>query len=94
MFFKNIICNLCVVKICLDAANESCSPSPIHFSELYNMALDHVDLLREYCMWQSTPNKFSYCQFPFLLSIAAKRYILTKVRCNINLLVYYIISYL
>ncbi|XP_059470269.1 probable E3 ubiquitin-protein ligase HECTD2 [Neocloeon triangulifer] len=62
----------------VNAANESCSPPLIHFSELYNMALDHVDLLKEYCLWQSTPNKFSYCQFPFLLSIAAKRYILTK----------------
>ncbi|CAB3382980.1 Hypothetical predicted protein [Cloeon dipterum] len=62
----------------INAANESCSPSLIHFSELYNMALDHVDLLKEYFLWQSTPNKFSYCQFPFMLSIAAKRYILTK----------------
>jgi hypothetical protein len=67
-----------------DAANEGASPHLLHFSELYNMSLDHVDLLREYYVWQSSPHRFSYCQFPFMLSLAAKRYILTKVR-HINI---------
>ncbi|KAF4519049.1 hypothetical protein B566_EDAN001635 [Ephemera danica] len=64
----------------VNAANEGAAPGEqlLHFSELYNMALDHVDLLREYYVWQSSPQRFSFCQFPFMLSLAAKRYILTK----------------
>ncbi|XP_025209187.1 probable E3 ubiquitin-protein ligase HECTD2 [Melanaphis sacchari] len=52
----------------------------LHFTELYNSALDHINLMRDYYNWQSfRPYEcFSYCQYPFILSIVAKRIILTK----------------
>lgn len=62
-----------------DAANKL-GTELLHFSELYNSALDHIDLMRDYYNWQSFgPYEcFSYCQYPFILSIVAKRIILTK----------------
>lgn len=65
----------------LDAANNGSQPALLHYSEFYNSALDHVDLMQEYWRWQSPerPGQFSYCQYPFMLSIVAKRIILTKV---------------
>ncbi|XP_034243810.1 probable E3 ubiquitin-protein ligase HECTD2 [Thrips palmi] len=65
----------------INAANNSCRPPLLHFSELYNEALDHIDLANDYFKWQDpspTSNHFSYCQYPFILSINAKRLILTK----------------
>ncbi|CAL8078252.1 unnamed protein product [Orchesella dallaii] len=64
----------------LNAANNGCQPALLHYSEFYNSALDHVDLMQEYWRWQSPdrPGQFSYCQYPFMLSIVAKRIILTK----------------
>lgn len=52
----------------------------LNFTELYNSALDHIDLMRDYYNWQSFgPYEcFSFCQYPFILSIVAKRTILTK----------------
>lgn len=51
------------------------------YTDFYNSTLDHIDLMKEYLTWQSPekPGQFSYCQYPFILSIAAKRFILTKV---------------
>ena len=65
-----------------DAANNAASPALIPYTEFYNHALDHVDLMQEYANWQTPdrPDRFSYCQYPFTLSIVAKRSILTKVR--------------
>lgn len=62
-----------------DAANKL-GNELLHFTELYNSALDHIDLMRDYYNWQSLgPYEcFSYCQYPFILSIVAKRIILTK----------------
>ncbi|XP_035713374.1 probable E3 ubiquitin-protein ligase HECTD2 isoform X1 [Folsomia candida] len=64
----------------INAANNGCQPALLHYSEFYNSALDHVDLMQEYWRWQSPerPGQFSYCQYPFMLSIVAKRIILTK----------------
>ncbi|XP_071443189.1 probable E3 ubiquitin-protein ligase HECTD2 [Hetaerina americana] len=55
-------------------------PPPLHYTELYNSALDHIDLMKEFSLWQNNPQggRFSYCQQPFLLSIVAKRTILAK----------------
>jgi hypothetical protein len=56
-------------------------PPLVDYTEFYNSALDHIDLMQEYFNWQN-PQKsenFSFCQYPFILSIIAKRYILTKV---------------
>ncbi|XP_025415206.1 probable E3 ubiquitin-protein ligase HECTD2 [Sipha flava] len=63
----------------INAAN-NLGPEMLHFTELYNSALDHIDLMRDYYNWQSfEPYEcFSYCQYPFILSIVAKRIILTK----------------
>ncbi|ODN03165.1 putative E3 ubiquitin-protein ligase HECTD2 [Orchesella cincta] len=37
----------------LNAANNGCQPALLHYSEFYNSALDHVDLMQEYWRWQS-----------------------------------------
>ena len=57
------------------------TPPLLDYTELYNWALDHIDLMQDYYGWQSPkrPAQFSYCQYPFVLSIVAKRIILTKV---------------
>lgn len=71
--------------VCLetDASNNNTSSTAplISYTEFYNSTLDHIDLMKEYLTWQSPdqPGQFSYCQYPFILSIAAKRFILTKV---------------
>jgi hypothetical protein len=64
-----------------DAANNSSTPPLLDYTEFYNSALDHMDLMQDYFNWQSPqhPGQFSYCQYPFILSIVAKRIILTKV---------------
>ncbi|XP_076066070.1 putative E3 ubiquitin-protein ligase HECTD2 [Oratosquilla oratoria] len=64
----------------LYASNSSGPPSLLHYTEFYNHALDHLDLMAEYRTWQvpEKPDSFSYCQYPFILSIVAKRHILTK----------------
>ncbi|XP_050546216.1 probable E3 ubiquitin-protein ligase HECTD2 isoform X2 [Daktulosphaira vitifoliae] len=63
----------------INAANRL-RPVLFHFTELYNSALDHIDLMNDYYTWQTYgPNEcFAYCQYPFILSIIAKRVILTK----------------
>ena len=65
-----------------DVANNECFPPLVNYTELYNSALDHIDLMQDYYKWQNCrhPEEFAYCQYPFILSILAKRFILTKVR--------------
>lgn len=64
-----------------DASNNSAVTPLVSYTEFYNSTLDHIDLMKEYLTWQSPerPGQFSYCQYPFVLSIAAKRFVLTKV---------------
>lgn len=64
-----------------DASNNMAASPMVAYTEFYNSTLDHIDLMKEYLTWQSPerPGQFSFCQYPFILSIAAKRYILTKV---------------
>jgi len=64
----------------INASNNSCTPPLVEYTEFYNTALDHMDLMKEYYIWQNPdkPGQFSYCQYPFILSIVAKRHILTK----------------
>ncbi|KAK7583894.1 hypothetical protein V9T40_004857 [Parthenolecanium corni] len=64
----------------INAANNEYSPPLLHYTELYNSALDHIDLMQDYYVWQNCrhPGQFAYCQYPFILSILAKRFILTK----------------
>ncbi|XP_072158067.1 probable E3 ubiquitin-protein ligase HECTD2, partial [Bemisia tabaci] len=62
------------------AASNLTVPPMLDYTEFYNSALDHIDLMQDYYNWQSTHNnkQFAYCQYPFILSIVAKRVILTK----------------
>ncbi|MGH0117321.1 UNVERIFIED_CONTAM: hypothetical protein FKN15_013844 [Acipenser sinensis] len=59
----------------LNAANIISNPPIIPFTDFYNLTLDHIDIMEEYNTWHSYGNshRFSFCQFPFILSIAAKK---------------------
>lgn len=48
----------------------------IPVSNFYNSMLDHADLVADFEMWETTKTKFTFCQFPFFLSIWAKIHIL------------------
>lgn len=89
-YFSSSFQRKLMVNIFSDAANNSCRPPLLHFSELYNEALDHIDLPSDYFRWQdpSLTHHFSYCQYPFILSINAKKHILTKVRPHRAVLYY------
>jgi len=67
------------VMALLNAAN-NLGPNIVNYTDFYNVSLDHMDLMAEYFTWQNPdrPGQFSYCQYPFILSIVAKRHILTK----------------
>lgn len=56
------------------------SPTIVQYSEFYNPTLDHLDLMAEYYTWQNPSScaGFSFCQYPFILSINAKRNILQR----------------
>jgi E3 ubiquitin-protein ligase HECTD2 len=41
-------------------------------SEFYNTLLDYSDLIADFEAWESKRGKFSFCQYPFFLSIWAK----------------------
>lgn len=48
----------------------------IPVSNFYNSMLDHADLVADFETWETTKTKFTFCQFPFFLSIWAKIHIL------------------
>ncbi|KAJ5121899.1 hypothetical protein N7448_003032 [Penicillium atrosanguineum] len=48
----------------------------VPISSFYNTLLDYSDLLADFETWESRVSKFSFCQYPFLLSIWAKIHIL------------------
>ncbi|XP_041367987.1 probable E3 ubiquitin-protein ligase HECTD2 isoform X2 [Gigantopelta aegis] len=67
------------VMALFNASNNMFTPM-VSYIDFYNSSLDHLDLMAEYYAWQN-PNShsgFSFCQYPFILSIAAKRSILQK----------------
>lgn len=41
-------------------------------SDFYNTLLDYSDLIADFEAWESSRGKFSFCQYPFFLSIWAK----------------------
>jgi len=45
-------------------------------SIFYNSMLDYADLIADFEAWESTKTKFTFCQYPFFLSIYAKIHIL------------------
>lgn len=44
----------------------------IPISNFYNSMLDHADLVADFEAWETSKTKFSFCQYPFFLSIWAK----------------------
>ncbi|XP_061545258.1 probable E3 ubiquitin-protein ligase HECTD2 isoform X2 [Phycodurus eques] len=63
-----------------NAANSVSSPPIMPFTDFYNIALEHIDFMDEYRIWQSYGNssRFSFCQFPFILSTVVKKAIIQK----------------
>ncbi|XP_031435226.1 probable E3 ubiquitin-protein ligase HECTD2 [Clupea harengus] len=62
----------------LNAANSLSSPPILSYTDFYNIALDHIDIMGEYRTWHGNSNKFSFCQFPFILSAAVKKAIIQR----------------
>jgi E3 ubiquitin-protein ligase HECTD2 len=48
----------------------------VPISSFYNTMLDYADLVADFEAWESTKGKFSFCQYPFFLSIWAKIHVL------------------
>ncbi|KAJ5964193.1 uncharacterized protein N7479_004069 [Penicillium vulpinum] len=48
----------------------------IPISTFYNTLLDYSDLVTDFETWEAKATKFSFCQYPFLLSIWAKIHIM------------------
>jgi E3 ubiquitin-protein ligase HECTD2 len=48
----------------------------IPVSNFYNTMLDYADLVADFETWETTKSKFTFCQYPFFLSIYAKIHIL------------------
>uniref|UniRef100_F7DKG7 Probable E3 ubiquitin-protein ligase HECTD2 n=1 Tax=Callithrix jacchus TaxID=9483 RepID=F7DKG7_CALJA len=65
----------------LNTANNLAHPPLIPYTDFYNSTLDHIDLMEEYHTWQNFGNshsRFSFCQYPFVISIAAKKIIIQR----------------
>ncbi|XP_002738170.1 putative E3 ubiquitin-protein ligase HECTD2 [Saccoglossus kowalevskii] len=62
------------------AANTLSTPPIIPYTDFYNSTLDNMDLMSEYYAWQkpSSSQMFTFCQYPYILSLAAKRTIMQK----------------
>ncbi|KAF5661082.1 hypothetical protein FHETE_8614 [Fusarium heterosporum] len=45
-------------------------------SDFYNSMIDYTDLVVDFENWEARRSKFTFCQYPFLLSIWAKNHIL------------------
>lgn len=45
-------------------------------SDFYNSMIDYADLVADFENWETRRGKFSFCQYPFLLSVWAKNHIL------------------
>ncbi|CAL8297862.1 unnamed protein product [Merluccius merluccius] len=62
----------------LNAANSVSSPAIVSFTDFYNLTLDHRDVMEHYRIWQHHGNKFSFCQYPFILSSVVKKEIIQR----------------
>ncbi|XP_043845992.1 probable E3 ubiquitin-protein ligase HECTD2 isoform X1 [Dromiciops gliroides] len=65
----------------LNSANDLAHLPLIPYTDFYNSTLDHIDLMEEYHTWQCFGNprsRFSFCQYPFVISIAAKKIIIQR----------------
>ncbi|KAH6891108.1 hypothetical protein B0T10DRAFT_302516 [Thelonectria olida] len=63
--------NLGAVRECVHA-NGQLLPT----SDFYNSMIDYADLIVDFENWEARRGKFSFCQYPFLLSIWAKNRIM------------------
>ncbi|XP_047127439.1 probable E3 ubiquitin-protein ligase HECTD2 isoform X1 [Hydra vulgaris] len=70
--------NAVKVLALMNAANENNSNIKLPRSVFYIRGLELLDLLKEYQSWQMGTKGFSFCQYPFLLSLSLKRYIMQK----------------
>jgi len=79
--------NLCVTNATLSLSSPNCDSiaireSPNHrgqilaISSFYNTLLDYCDLVADFEAWETGRGKFTFCQYPFFLSIWAKIQIL------------------
>ncbi len=69
----------------VDATNFQAGTSlqKVNYAEFYNHTLEYLDLIVEYVAWQTatktiSASRFSFCQYPFILSIQAKRTMMQK----------------
>ncbi|KAL4640071.1 putative E3 ubiquitin-protein ligase HECTD2 isoform X1 [Arapaima gigas] len=64
----------------LNAANIISAPPIVPFTDFYNLTLDHINIMEDYQAWQThgNSNRFSFCQYPFILSTVAKKAIIQR----------------
>ncbi|KAJ3610522.1 hypothetical protein NHX12_022614 [Muraenolepis orangiensis] len=64
----------------LNAANSVSFPAILSFTDFYSVTLEHVDIMEQYRTWQrhGNSNKFSFCQYPFILSSVVKKEIIQR----------------
>uniref|UniRef100_A0A1A8H3E8 HECT-type E3 ubiquitin transferase n=1 Tax=Nothobranchius korthausae TaxID=1143690 RepID=A0A1A8H3E8_9TELE len=63
-----------------NAANSVSCPPIMPFTDFYNITLEHIDFMEDYRTWQNygNSNRFSFCQFPFILPTVVKKAIIQK----------------
>ncbi|XP_028391449.1 probable E3 ubiquitin-protein ligase HECTD2 [Dendronephthya gigantea] len=62
----------------LNASNWLNNKPIVSYAYMYIDILDNMNLTKEYDNWQYRTGTFTFCQYPFLLTLSAKRYILQK----------------
>ncbi|KAG0367373.1 putative E3 ubiquitin-protein ligase [Gamsiella multidivaricata] len=63
--------------VIIPSAKDSASKSQkIPIDEYYNMIVDLIDLPADFCAWESRSSMFTFCQYPFLISMGAKMQIM------------------
>ncbi|GJJ73506.1 E3 ubiquitin-protein ligase HECTD2 [Entomortierella parvispora] len=56
--------------------NSATKSQRIPIDEYYNMIVDLIDLPVDFCAWESRSAMFTFCQYPFLISMGAKMQIM------------------
>ncbi|KAF9330992.1 putative E3 ubiquitin-protein ligase [Podila minutissima] len=56
--------------------NSAVKSQKIPIDEYYNMIVDLIDLPVDFCAWESRSAMFTFCQYPFLISMGAKMQIM------------------
>ena len=62
----------------LNASNWLNSTPIVSYTNMYVDVLDNLNLMEEYNNWQFRTGAFTFCQYPFLLTLGAKRFLLQK----------------